>query len=184
MEPYGREDIFYAPQLKTRVLYPLGTDNRGCMHIGDYFASGGDDEHILVWKTNMDSSASQVSKEKEKSSRTRSQGPAKYQLPAHSDKPQPPASAPLLNSKLYHQQEFQKQSLLGGRHPNPVPIRPDKHVSAGVPVRKLHDVADPVSTMLQHVVGQLDVVAATLALMENRLTVTEDRIRDIGAATG
>ena len=47
------------------------------------------------------------------------------------------------------------------------------------PPLNLSDLPDSLSATLQHIVGQLDVLTQTLALMDERLTMNEDRVRRI-----
>lgn len=41
------------------------------------------------------------------------------------------------------------------------------------------EVQDALANTLSHIVSQLDVLAQTMALMEERMTITEDRVKKI-----
>ena len=42
------------------------------------------------------------------------------------------------------------------------------------------EVQDALATTLSHIVSQLDVLSQTMALMEERMTITEDHVRRLG----
>lgn len=42
-----------------------------------------------------------------------------------------------------------------------------------------NEVQDALANTLSHIVSQLDVLAQTMALMEERMTITEDRVKKI-----
>ncbi|GAX76713.1 hypothetical protein CEUSTIGMA_g4159.t1 [Chlamydomonas eustigma] len=48
------------------------------------------------------------------------------------------------------------------------------------PPLNLSDLPDSLSATLQHIVGQLDVLTQTMALLDERLTMNEDRVKAIG----
>ena len=52
-----------------------------------------------------------------------------------------------------------------------------EYVYDSPPALNLSDLPDSLSATLQHIVGQLDVLTQTVALLDERLTMNEDRVR-------
>lgn len=138
---------------------------------GDYFASGGDDEHVLVWRTNFDRPHVTPSA----APQTPAQGPASQSArriapqPVTAPKPPQPTAGRLALAKAG--KSSQQRALTCELLP---PACPEASGNGA---------ADPVAATLQHVVGQLDVISSTMAIVEERLTLTEDRVRRMAAVS-
>ena len=204
---------------------------------GDFFASGGADEQVLVWRTNFDrvmadcvltsvqpnprlattyptaavtaekvlpasaaASPRRVPRALEgvggagpPASRTRS--PVRQPLPSTADAPYHtvPGSSGIeyqattnvardLSSDIEHrwscdsaqEQQGYEQSAGSGNHANEVDGTHEVFVP---PPMNLADLPPALSATLQHIVGQLDVLTQTMGLLEERLTINEDKMQ-------
>ena len=145
---------------------------------GDHFASGGDDEQVFVWRTCGDGPAKRAAEKAcppEAASKLAKRHNIGKQQPARScfaqhykASPARPALVAVSNSKCQL-----KAAVLADPACNP------KSSDA----LTLSKSADPLAATLQHLVSQLDLITATMAIVEERLSVTEDRLRTIAAAT-
>ncbi|MGH0182557.1 UNVERIFIED_CONTAM: hypothetical protein FKN15_010021 [Acipenser sinensis] len=150
---------------------------------GDYFASGGSDEQVMVWKTNFDAAdyeevlrsqqratsvngAVQSGERQKRSSlraSSRSRGAESSEGVDFSDIP------------LSH---VEKRSVSQTR-PSQVP----KDTSVSSPTSRQQQPQDngvpaALASTLEHIVCQLDVLTQTVAILEQRLTLTEDKLRE------
>lgn len=207
---------------------------------GDFFASGGADEQVLVWRTNFDRVMSdyvltsvqpnprlattyptaEVTVESARSaaavpakavlrgveggggagppaSRTRSPprqphpGAACMRLgPMHSTQSSPIAR-PLTGDAAVQQSHHARLDVEQERHQQHAESQQAAmHQQASVdadgleevfipPPMNLADLPPALSATLQHIVGQLDVLTQTMGLLEERLTISEDKMHRI-----
>ena len=142
---------------------------------GEFFASGGADEQVLVWKTNFDKKAEKTS-EKNASSKRRPNVAAAGEpktKPKSKTSSQPKAIANPLPEKEAHQEKVVRAEDSSSHQ-----------VTEAVEVAQAgsmysNEVQDALANTLSHIVSQLDVLAQTMALMEERMTITEDRVKKI-----
>jgi centriolar protein POC1 len=128
---------------------------------GDYFSSAGADEQVMVWKTNFDSFLEDtVVPIAQKQQFSSSAAPTKLSsIPAQSPSPAPASIA---------------NASAAPKEPAPAI---QEYVYEAPPALNLSDLPDSLSATLQHIVGQLDVLTQTVALLDERLTMNEDRVR-------
>lgn len=107
---------------------------------GEYFASGGSDEQVMVWKSNFDADYGDV-----KVQRPPPLASSTGNLP-EMDLPGPPGRDKSLES---------------------VQRQPQEPVS----------MPQTLTSTLEHIVGQLDVLTQTVSILEQRLTLAEDKLK-------
>lgn len=135
---------------------------------GDYFSSAGADELVMVWKSNFDAFLEDTVVPI--TQKHRSSHPAQVANPHDVTSQTPAPSAPALsNNKLKSAWAEDARAL------EPAPVQ--EYVYEPPPPLNLTDLPDSLSATLQHIVGQLDVLTQTVALLDERLTMNEDRIR-------
>lgn len=166
---------------------------------GEYFASGSSDEQVMVWKTNFD----KVDYEEVlRSHRKRAASPPTTALMHTHDPPSrtPPKtgapevragaeprnlavgepevvevgpamfSIPQRKSRLDEVTgQTSKTDGLGGVSASQVPLT--------TPLER-RDIPPQLSMTLEHIVGQLDVLTQTVSILEQRLTMTENKLRE------
>lgn len=128
---------------------------------GDYFSSAGADEQVMVWKTNFDAFLEDtVVPIAQKQQPSQATDPNRL-----STAPAPAPPAPM--------------SIAAPPAPNQPAPSVQEYVYEAPPALNLSDLPDSLSATLQHIVGQLDVLTQTVALLDERLTMNEDRVRAI-----
>ncbi|KAL1265174.1 hypothetical protein QQF64_003201 [Cirrhinus molitorella] len=125
---------------------------------GDFFASGGSDEQVMVWRTNFDSmDYSEVLEQKG----------------ARNEKTSSVHSRPSA-------QETEATGFTDGRTSqrsgSTARVRPTSVDSPSD--AQLDSLPAALTSTLQHIVGQLDVLTQTVAILEQRLTLTEDKLKE------
>uniref|UniRef100_A0A671Q8J7 POC1 centriolar protein homolog A n=1 Tax=Sinocyclocheilus anshuiensis TaxID=1608454 RepID=A0A671Q8J7_9TELE len=145
--------------LEGRLLYTLHGHQgpASCvsfLRTGDFFASGGSDEQlsscVMVWRTNFDSvDYNEVLQQKD----------------ARDEKASESGAAGLSDSHT-----SQKSG-------STAPVRPGASVDAPSDGQQ-DSVPTALTSTLQHIVGQLDVLIKTVAILEQRLTLTEDKLKE------
>ncbi|KAJ8400899.1 hypothetical protein AAFF_G00392530 [Aldrovandia affinis] len=151
---------------------------------GDFFASGGSDEQVMVWKTNFDAedygellhlqqrATSVEGAAVNGDSRTLLRGSAA---------PQPNQATPEL-AGLSNGQGSCSQSL---RRPSQASRVPSAGPLSSAQRSVQQDLESPgqavpsaLAYTLEHIVGQLDVLTQTVAILEQRLTLMEDKLKE------
>ena len=124
---------------------------------GDFFASGGTDQQALVWKTNFDQFTLRPESAETLAAPDISAGqpaaPAKVAAAAAPPKPVAPPPKP------------QPAAYMPPPPPKPQPA----------PTGSAAEGSGDLAGTLEQVVGQLEILAQTVALLEQRLTLSEDR---------
>ncbi|KAL6764567.1 centriole proteome protein [Haematococcus lacustris] len=129
---------------------------------GDYFASAGADEQVMVWKTNFDRCLEDcVMPGISRAGQSPLGGSSQALMPPGSRAPAAASSRSSFNHSPLPQQQ---QQLAEGQ------VRPASANTAG-------GLPDSLAATLQHIVGQLDVLTQTMAMLDERLTMNEDRVR-------
>ncbi|XP_053152664.1 POC1 centriolar protein homolog A isoform X4 [Hemicordylus capensis] len=133
---------------------------------GEFFASGSFDEQVMVWKTNFDAADySDVLKTQ------------KYSMNVNGAfnnvKPMDTGNGDIQKSGTSRQEKQSEMDF--GEIPDK-----QKTQEAVEMVRKQQEQIDETSlaTTLQHIVGQLDVLTQTVSILEQRLTLTEDKLKE------
>eukprot|EP00873_Tetraselmis_striata_P012888 jgi/Tetstr1/433152/TSEL_022484.t1 len=139
---------------------------------GDHFASGGADEQVMVWKTNFDRSLQE------------------YVLAqSRRDAPQPAAPPPAKRSPAKRPEYLpapDAREVAATRTlpapaeapPAAAPAAMQPSVETAAPLN-LSDLPEALGATLQHIVGQLDVLTQTMGLLEERVTMNEDKLRGL-----
>jgi centriolar protein POC1 len=144
---------------------------------GDHFASGGADEQVMVWKTNFDRSlADYVMAEvrHERGGEASRQAPARSPAPLKRPEYQPAPEAVAVPAVRGPAPPVKPEAADGGEGGASV----EPSVEHAVPLN-LSDLPEALGATLQHIVGQLDVLTQTMALMEERVTMSEDKLRGL-----
>ncbi|XP_067907970.1 POC1 centriolar protein homolog A-like isoform X4 [Heterodontus francisci] len=146
---------------------------------GDFFASGGSDEQVMVWKTNFD--VADYGEMLKNQSRTMtvdctmksSDGPW---LPEHTSRSH--AREKLLETNFsdtgstnLNQQKSHSSNILASDAKPVLPLN-KSHLQEG------NGIPSALASTLEHIVGQLDVLTQTVTILEQRLTLTEDKLRE------
>ena len=131
---------------------------------GDYFSSAGADEQVMVWKTNFDTFLEDTVVPIAHKDQSSHQTPISLPAPAPAPAPVP---ASIAKSAWVEDAPVSK--------PTPTPAV-QEYVYEAPPPLNLSDLPDSLSATLQHIVGQLDVLTQTVALLDERLTMNEDRV--------
>ncbi|KAG9462131.1 hypothetical protein GDO78_014844, partial [Eleutherodactylus coqui] len=153
--------------LEGRLLYTLHGHQGAvtCVKFsreGQYFASGGSDEQIMVWKTNFDSSTySDVLKHKRRDVFMSGADSKASGVLLQPDHPTDPAHEPPL-------------SVEDRRSPVPPRPRSTDHPKSQADDFNMRNIANT----LEHIVGQLDILTQTVGILEQRLSLTEDKLRE------
>ena len=172
---------------------------------GDYFATGGADANVMVWKTNFDRalgdgySPGPAAKAKAKRSAPRD-GSAEQTSPPETASPAPPVPPPPppAAARPRHPRRRRTTRAAHPRHrrrrrrsprcPRRRPCRARRPRALSLRRQGAPDSATPeaLASTLSHIVGQLDVLTPTMGLLEERLTMNEDKtnkvVQIIGAA--
>ncbi|GFO01916.1 poc1 centriolar protein a [Plakobranchus ocellatus] len=164
---------------------------------GNYFASGGSDEQVLVWKTNFDqmregNSSSNNTKTKRKRDRTLGPHPTVEDIPPRQDRisPRPLADANTVDAR----QEIRRLDDVTHGITNVIPTNSEDdfdksstkpETSAFQSSQSLgNQLPQQLTTFMQHVAGQLDILTQTVSLLEQRLTMTENKLSEFIADGG
>ncbi|GAB4817036.1 hypothetical protein N2152v2_004082 [Parachlorella kessleri] len=171
---------------------------------GTQFASCGADHQVMVWRTNFDQClgeygatvavAGELDAPTEKAVREKLaqlRGPSQRPGSSHSAASKPPGTARGSNiadmkpaatvaKPASHQQHDTIKAVPAGRqllqqHDGSHAVYESLSVNAG-------ELPEAVATTLQHIVSQLDMLTQTVAVMEERLTISEDRTRRLETA--
>ncbi|KAJ0068448.1 hypothetical protein NL108_008408 [Boleophthalmus pectinirostris] len=149
---------------------------------GEYFASGGNDEQLLVWKTNFDAIEFMDSRGQQLRSGSGPEAPR-----AHITVSSEPQSQ---NSEAAEVTRPDSHSLsLNGRSEPPQPHRKPSLTSSTshrAPSKSSAPPSHPqepaseggLTTTLEHIIGQLDILTQTVSILEQRLTLTEDKLKE------
>ncbi|CAG5120677.1 unnamed protein product [Candidula unifasciata] len=154
---------------------------------GDYFASGGHDEQVLVWKTNFDV----IREETAKTKRRRDQScerPTVEDIPPRQEKvvsPRLKSHDHLIDAK---QQLFRLDDVAHDiTNVMPVLRKFEKENKSSNRNTDLENTAmqplgvqlpQELTTFMKHVAGQLDILTQTVSLIEERLTITENKLAE------
>ncbi|KAK1799623.1 hypothetical protein P4O66_006082, partial [Electrophorus voltai] len=135
---------------------------------GDYFASGGSDEQVMVWQTNFDgANYDEVLRLQKKEASVEQPHGCHAHLPAQVSESAEP---------LHYKSSSKDCGRSGGwpSHPSQTPRAqsqpPYTAPESGVPAA--------LTNTLEHIVGQLDILTQTVAILEQRLTLTEDKLKE------
>ncbi|XP_012724814.2 POC1 centriolar protein homolog A isoform X1 [Fundulus heteroclitus] len=172
---------------------------------GGYFSSGGSDEQVLVWKSNFDESieSSNGVKSQRKSAASSQTRPASSTAHLHFN-----SHPPLLNSQTaevaeqLNRQDSQTTACAhsfsrNGVHSRGAHSYAHRDATIGSPSTQqtqglqqpapqdkgLSDASDgrippSLANTLEHIIGQLDVLTQTVSILEQRLTLTEDKLKE------
>eukprot|EP00112_Aurelia_sp_Birch-Aquarium-sp1_P025602 Seg859.8 transcript_id=Seg859.8/GoldUCD/mRNA.D3Y31 product="POC1 centriolar protein A" protein_id=Seg859.8/GoldUCD/D3Y31 len=160
---------------------------------GEFFASGSADEQVMVWKTNFDSvDYSEVLK----AHRKRVASP----ISSHNHDP-PPTTPPRTPTRTKEIHAVDEPRDLNSFDPSVMEVgpalfsipQPDgrdyskligmkrREPDVGQPQTTLlerRDIPPQLATTLEHIVGQLDVITQTVSILEQRLTLCENKLRE------
>lgn len=169
---------------------------------GQLFASGGADRTVLVWRSHLDGLLDCNDDEIDRNPATRRREPLPPP-PKAADRPptqQPTAPAKAPKAAAQKQRPRGNPQPISATAPRHVDVVLEEFVAdaaAGVeppPVtddgvrtnrsfpnldhvtRKSDDVPEAVAATLDHIVGQLSVITSTLGMLEQRLSITENRV--------
>ncbi|KAF7249649.1 hypothetical protein EYD10_04364 [Varanus komodoensis] len=151
---------------------------------GDLFASGGFDEQVMVWKTNFDAADySDVLKTRKCSMNVNGADygdTVKTQKSSvnsvfNNMKPVDAISSEVQKHGMYRQEKQSEMDF--GEIPDKQKIQ---EMETPELVRRQQEQIDEASlaSTLQHIVGQLDVLTQTVSILEQRLTLTEDKLKE------
>lgn len=192
--------------LEGRLFYTLHGHQGPCTAVafsksGEYFASGGSDEQVLVWKTNFDqldfSEVLQSHKNRQEEP-TPSEPTVSDIPPRVTRKPTKPKSprgydartelknmddesvpvtdvGPAMFSSEQNGVTFEMDMM--GSEPEPT-IRTTKDRPATTQQLEPQSLPPQLGKTLEQIVGQLDVLTQTVSLLEQRLTMTENKLRE------
>ena len=137
---------------------------------GSFFASGGADQSVMVWKTNFDA----VLKKHAGATDVKLPAPFTAEAPILKDDPR---AAPVMST------ERAMEGLKAGSTP---PLKENKNKEpVKTPVKKPPAaggdgaIPEALAQTLGHIVGQLDVLTKSIGLIEERLSANEDRVKDL-----
>uniref|UniRef100_A0A4W6DXY8 POC1 centriolar protein homolog A n=1 Tax=Lates calcarifer TaxID=8187 RepID=A0A4W6DXY8_LATCA len=162
---------------------------------GEYFASGGSDEQVMVWKSNFDSSECGDTVRLQHKTTSSTQAPpatstAHLPFNVHPSVLRSQTSDP---SEHFNRQDSHTQSGSGSRatqslsYRNPSTGSSSTHQTQtrGLPqdVEAQHRASDGgvppgLAGTLEHIIGQLDILTQTVSILEQRLTLTEDKLKE------
>uniref|UniRef100_A0A8B9JCN8 POC1 centriolar protein homolog A n=1 Tax=Astyanax mexicanus TaxID=7994 RepID=A0A8B9JCN8_ASTMX len=125
---------------------------------GDHFASGGSDEQVMLWRTNFDGTDYREVLRLQK--KTTSEEPDTFST----HNPVPQESTELSHSRRSGRDRSTSQ---------------DSHTSQGSSTQFLPDqVSAALANTLEHIVGQLDVLTQTVGMLEQRMTLAENKLKE------
>ncbi|XP_043563847.1 POC1 centriolar protein homolog A-like isoform X1 [Chiloscyllium plagiosum] len=147
---------------------------------GDFFASGGSDEQVMVWKTNFDAADYGEMLKNQSQPMTvncrlkNCDGPS--WLPDDTTKSHAVETVLETNvsdtgSTNLNQQKNDSSNVLASDE-KPIPHLSQFHQQEG------NGIPSALASTLEHIVGQLDVLTQTVTILEQRLTLTEDKLRE------
>uniref|UniRef100_A0A8C7ZSA9 POC1 centriolar protein homolog B n=1 Tax=Oryzias sinensis TaxID=183150 RepID=A0A8C7ZSA9_9TELE len=171
---------------------------------GDLFASGGGDRQILLWRTNFDSKSYQDVLQKHGRRATPDPPPHLsdiYPRSPHLHHPQDSAVQVLNISVTYQSSDFQARHVDTSRVETQKGDKSGSWVSSAAgnqtgafstgkgrreeeetvlthPLEVFSTHASSLDSTLQHIVRQLDILTQTVSVLEERLTLTEDRMKE------
>lgn len=131
---------------------------------GDFFATGGSDSQVLVWKSNFDKIC--------KDSLDYIAGKGVGDI-----LPTPNPISPPSKSRLSKQPIIEEEVIQLG-----VPILSDvgmDKLDAATSPLQVQTIPDQITNTLTHIVRQIDILTQTMNILENRLTITEDQLNEI-----
>ncbi|KAF7693024.1 hypothetical protein HF521_008340 [Silurus meridionalis] len=131
---------------------------------GEHFASGGSDEQVMVWKTNFPAEGYGDMLKRQKRNDAPVQAP---DISRVSKKP----DVSHLRSSLTPRSSCRPEAHHVSTHPKPDQSDHSNLSNSDTPM------SPTLTTTLQHIVGQLDVLTQTVAILEQRLTLTEDKLK-------
>ncbi|KAH0630042.1 hypothetical protein JD844_012613 [Phrynosoma platyrhinos] len=172
--------------LEGRLLYTLHSHQgpATCVSFsrtGDFFASGGFDEQVMVWKTNFDAADyGDLLKTRKhgmnvngveygntlKTQKSSMNGAFNSLKPIDAD------SSEIQQAGTYRQEKLEMDFGEVAHK--------QKNQETTESVRRQQEQIDEASlaSTLQHIVGQLDVLTQTVSILEQRLTLTEDKLKE------
>ncbi|XP_019736954.1 POC1 centriolar protein homolog A isoform X1 [Hippocampus comes] len=143
---------------------------------GEYFSSGGSDEQVMVWKSNFDETsdtASDTARVQQSTSPTY-QASEPAQTAAKIGRPPRAAIHPNTHRSLSTSSTSTQPKVHGVEPKVHYPAQPSPQVSL-----VLEESAPPgLTTTLEHIMGQLDILTQTVSILEQRLTLTEDKLKE------
>ncbi|XP_062611577.1 uncharacterized protein LOC134273392 [Saccostrea cucullata] len=193
--------------LEGRLFYTLHGHQGPCTAVvfsksGEYFASGGSDEQVLVWKTNFDQLdfSEVLQSHKNKQEETTPCDPSVSDIPPRvvkkPAKPKSPRgydartelknmddeSVPVTDvgpAMFAPEQQNGVSFDIDVRNSEPEPtIRTTKDRPATTQQLEPQALPPQLAKTLEQIVGQLDVLTQTVSLLEQRLTMTENKLRE------
>jgi len=183
--------------LEGRLFYTLHGHQSAASSVvfsrnGEFFASGSADEQVMVWKTNFDSvDYSEVLK----AHRKRVASPMSHK---HDAAPKSPPKTPTRTKEIDTANEPRD---MNSQDPSVMEVGPalfsipqpngrdfskfigmeEQESNIGQPRTTLlerRDIPPQLATTLEHIVGQLDVITQTVSILEQRLTLCENKLRE------
>ncbi|ETE73639.1 POC1 centriolar protein-like A, partial [Ophiophagus hannah] len=153
---------------------------------GDFFASGGCDEQVMVWKTNFDAADYGDTIQAQKYTMNANGGDCGNNLKTQNTIMHMNGC---FNTMKPMDTGYSEQQKAGNyRHEKQVgmdsgdfPVRQKTQEAGTAELMQRQQVQiDEIglTTTLQHIVGQLDVLTQTVSILEQRLTLTEDKLKE------
>jgi centriolar protein POC1 len=188
--------------MEARPMYTVHAHSSAVMgvafsHKGDFFATVGADDEVFVWRTNFDAQdQNEVLKRKAKGPTPRKrhkhdqpQNPPPVQHQPHEvdllslpkdtslKTPRVDNVGPALFAKPRRNEDISQFRNLpeAGESSS---AEEDEHQPTTVPLEQM-TMPPQLATTLQHIVGQLDVITQTVSILEQRLTMAENKIKEL-----
>ena len=171
---------------------------------GDYFATGGADMNVMVWKTNFDRVLGTYSPGSGNEGKVVTASSEKYAAKLAAEEPEttfaePPLAPPLPKPSIPSRTTRRVSVAVSPPHaaqsnvvtPSPAPPATEPQMPSAPPMPAGTENASGVlpaqlASTLSHIVNQLDVLTRTMSLLEQRLQMNEDKtnkvVQIIGAA--
>ena len=157
---------------------------------GEFFASGGADEQVLVWKTNFDTINYQevLKGQRKRSAPAQHHGhdPSSGEAPHELDMDRAPKDHTLIPPPVVnigpqpfhrrHSEEHGSPSFPEQPHSGEVSPS-DQEKSSTVPLGEM-TMSPQLANTLEHIVSQLDILTETVSILEQRLTMAENKLRE------
>merc|ERR1712060_349005 len=147
---------------------------------GGHFASGGDDEMVMVWRTNFDREIADTTLARStKGCGGNDTGTSSQVSAANYDVPSEELAAieESIKPRVSTAPESPLRRSVPPSAPTLLPGAPPPTQAPPAPVDKA--LPETVASTLQHMVNQLAVISQTMALLEERVTMTENKIKGI-----
>ncbi|KAI9138854.1 WD40-repeat-containing domain protein [Paraphysoderma sedebokerense] len=168
---------------------------------GDYFATGGADTQVLVWKSNLHELFTGIADEEWVGRGTTSRMTAEENKensagapnsPSKSPRRRGPVNAAGITTKIPQSTTLNTSTatsvnvgpkLFAEKHSvqtmssTETPAQTDS--AASTTPLEVRTIPEPIVNTLEHIVNQLDVLTATMNILERRLTMCEDRVSEV-----